>query len=418
MNEKDRFLSAQEAAAELGVTLATLYAYASRGMLRSEPVPGEPRAKRYPREDVLRLKERKELRRDPERAAPKALHWGAPVLESAITLVENNHLYYRGHDAVVLARTWSVEEVAALIWAGKRSAAADLFAGEAPLLPGFEIFDRDDLSPVERCQVAVPLAGALDLSGWDLRPRAVMRTGTRILRLLAATAAGIRSTSSSPIAAVLQSGWAPGRPEVAEALGAALILCADHELNVSAFTARCVASAAATPWDVVSAGLAALKGGKHGGYTQRVEALFREAGTAEAARETLAARLRRGEEIPGFGHTLYPDGDPRAAALLEIAAAMSQDSSAGELATSLIEAARELIGELPNLDFGLVTLARGLGLPERTPLALFSLGRSIGWIGHALEEYALDRLIRPRAAYVGEGPGEERGEPAGTLQET
>jgi citrate synthase len=240
-------------------------------------------------------------------------------------------LYYRGHDAVVLARSWSVEEVAALIWTGERSAAADLFAGEAPVLPESlaGILDRQDLSPVERCQVAVPLAGALDLSGWDLRPRAVMKTGTRILRLLAATAAGARSTSSSPIAAVLQSGWAPGRPEVAEALGAALILCADHELNVSAFTARCVASAAATK---------------------------------------------------------------------------------PELATSLIEAARELIGEPPNLDFGLVTLARGLGLPERTPLALFALGRSIGWIGHALEEYALDRLIRPRAAYVGE--------PAGTLQET
>jgi len=405
MSEKDRFLSAHEAAAELGVTLATLYAYASRGMLRSEPVPGEPRAKRYPREDVLRLKERKELRRDPERAAPKALHWGAPVLESAITLVENSRLYYRGHDAVALARSWSVEEVAALIWTGERTAAADLFAGEAPVLPDSGILDREDLSPVERCQVTVPLAGAADLSGWDLRPRAVMRTGARILRLLAATAAGVRSTSSGPIASVLQSGWAPGRPAVADALGAALILCADHELNVSAFTARCVASAAATPWDVVSAGLAALKGGKHGGYTQRVEALFREAGTAEAARETLAARLRRGEEIPGFGHTLYPDGDPRAAALLEIAAATNS-----ELATSLIEAARELIGELPNLDFGLVTLARGLGLPERTPLALFALGRSIGWIGHALEEYALDRLIRPRAAYVGE--------PAGTLQET
>ena len=413
MSEKDRFLSAQEAAAELDVTLATLYAYASRGMLRSEAAPGEPRAKRYPREDVLRLKERKELRRDPERAAPKALHWGAPVLESAITLVENNHLYYRGHDAVVLARSWSVEEVAALIWTGDRSAAADLFAGEPPVLPDSRIFDRQDLSPVERCQVAVPLAGALDLSAWDLRPRSVMRTGARILRVLAATAIGARSTGSGPIASVLQSGWAPGRPAVAEALGAALILCADHELNVSAFTARCVASAAATPWDVVSAGLAALKGGKHGGYTQRVEALFREAGTAEAARETLAARLRRGEEIPGFGHTLYPGGDPRAAALLEIAAATQP-----ELATSLIEAARELIGELPNLDFGLVTLARGLGLPERTPLALFALGRSIGWIGHALEEYALDRLIRPRAAYVGEVPGEERGEPAGTLQET
>src|SRR5436853_7885416 len=90
----DRFLTAQDAAAELEISLATLYAYASRGMLRSEPVPGDPRARRYPREDVLRLKEKKELRKDPEKAAPKALSWGAPVLESAITLVQDGRLYY------------------------------------------------------------------------------------------------------------------------------------------------------------------------------------------------------------------------------------------------------------------------------------------------------------------------------------
>lgn len=406
MTEKDRFLTAQEAAAELGVTLATLYAYASRGMLRSEPVPGETRAKRYPREDVLRLKERKESRRDPERVAPKALHWGAPVLESAITLVEGGRLYYRGQDAVALARSWSVEEVAALIWTGGREAAADLFAGEPPALSAetIEFFASQSLSPVERCQVALPLAGAADLSAWDLRQRAVTRTGARILRFLAGIAAGSVSIDSSSIPSILQAGWAPGRPEAAGPIGTALILCADHELNVSAFTARCVASASATPYDVVSAGLAALKGGKHGGYTERVEALFREAGMAAEAQRTIADRLRRGEEIPGFGQTLYPEGDPRGTALLEIADAVAPGSPAVALAHALADAARELIGEHPTLDFGLVALARALGLPERTPLALFALGRSIGWIGHALEEYALDRLIRPRAAYVGEPP--------------
>src|SRR5262245_53760359 len=116
----DRWFTAQEAAAELGVSLATLYAYASRGLLHSEAVPGEPRARRYPREDILRLKERKELRKEPERAVPKALHWGGtPVLESAITLIEGGRLYYRGRDAVALARIRTVEEVAALIWTGQ-----------------------------------------------------------------------------------------------------------------------------------------------------------------------------------------------------------------------------------------------------------------------------------------------------------
>src|SRR5436853_598013 len=288
----DRFLTAQEAAAELGISLATLYAYASRGMLHSEPVPGAPRAKRYPRQDVLRLKEKKELRREPEKAAPKALSWGMPVLESALTLIQDGRLYYRGRDAVELARTSTVEEVAALLWTGDPEEAGRLVSG------------------------------------------------------------------------------------------AALILAADHELNVSAFTARCVASANASPWDVVSAGLAALKGSRHGGHTERVEALFREAGTAEEARRVLADRLRRGEPIPGCGHTLYPDGDPRGAALLEMAREIAPESLEVELALAMAEAYRELIHEHPTIDHGLVALSRALELPERTPIALFALGRTIGWIGH------------------------------------
>jgi citrate synthase len=192
---------------------------------------------------------------------------------------------------------------------------------------------------------------------------------------------------------------------VAGPIGAALILAADHELNVSAFTARCVASANASPWDVVSAGLAALKGSRHGGHTERVEALFREAGTAEEARRVMADRLRRGEPIPGCGHTLYPDGDPRGAALLEMAREIAPESPEVELALAMADAYRELIHEHPTIDHGLVALSRALELPEHTPIALFALGRTIGWIGHAIEQYGVNKLIRPRAAYVGPEPG-------------
>lgn len=420
MTDDERFLSAQEAAAELGVSLPTLYAYASRGMLRSAPVPGEPRARRYPRADVLRLQERKEMRRDPERVAPKALDWGAPVLESAITLVEGGRLYYRGRDAVELARDRRLEEVAALLWTGAYDGAEELFQGELPALPAaaVRLLAAPELGPVERCQVALPLAGASDLAAWDLRPRAVAATGGRIVRLLAEVAAGSPSPGKGrrrsyprlcpTIATVLQEGWLPGRPEAARPIGAALVLAADHELNVSAFTARCVASAGAMPYDVVTAALAALKGRRHGGYTERVESLFREAGSAAEARRVVGDRLRRGEEVPGFGQPLYPAGDPRGEALLalaaEVAVARAEASPAVELAAALAEAGRELLGEHPTLDLGLVALARALGLPERTPLALFALGRTVGWIGHAIEEYATGRLIRPRAAYVGEPP--------------
>jgi citrate synthase len=401
---RGRFLSAQEAAAELGISLATLYAYASRGMLRSEPVPGDPRARRYPKEDVERLREKKELRQDPERVAPKALQWGPPVLESAITLVEGGRLYYRGRDAAELARTATVEEVAALIWTGDMGAAAEVFREEPPAIPGpaVPLLRAAGLSPVERCQVVLPLAGAVDLAAWDLRPPALAITGARILRLLAGVAAGVAPAPG--IVATLQAGWVPDRPGAAEPIGAALILAADHELNVSAFTARCAASARAMPYDVVAAGIAALKGVRHGGHTERVEALFREAGSPEGARRTVADRLRRGEEVPGFGQPLYPEGDPRCAALLTLAEEIAPGSPAVELARALAEAGRELLRDHPVIDFGLVTLARVLGLPEGSPLALFALGRTIGWFGHAIEQYSSGKLIRPRAAYVGEAP--------------
>src|SRR5215212_8741556 len=118
MARRPEWLDANAATRLLDVNRATLYAYVSRGFVRSEPVPGRPRERRYAREDVERLRVRAEERRNPEKAAEHALRWGVPVLESAITLIAGGKLYYRGHDAAELARTRSLEEVAALVWTG------------------------------------------------------------------------------------------------------------------------------------------------------------------------------------------------------------------------------------------------------------------------------------------------------------
>ena len=405
---QDRYLSAREAAAALGVSLPTLYSYVSRGMLRSESVAGRPRVKRYLGEDVARLVERKEVRSDPAKAAARSLHWGAPVLDSSLTLIDGGRIYYRGRDALDLAQQASVEDVAALLWMGDLKEAGLLFTRSSEELPR-EIKDllewTSHLGPIERCQLALPLGASLDPAAYDLRPMAVARTGARILSLLVSAVCG--AAASGPVDVSLQKAWSPRRKTAAPALRAALILCADHELNVSTFTARCIASARATPYEVVIGALAALKGRRHGGHTAEVESLFRETVRARRPREILANRLRQGEGLPGFGHPLYPNGDPRAAILLSFAKTLGR-GAVFELAGSLVEAARSLTGEHPTLDFGLVTLANALGLPAESPLALFSLGRAMGWIAHAIEQYADARLIRPRARYIGLTPENSR----------
>jgi citrate synthase len=399
------YLTAEQAASALGVSRATLYAYTSRGQLRSEPVPGQARTRRYFREDIDRLKERKAARRDPAKAAAQGLHWGEPVLESGITLIHNGTFYYRGKNAVALAETASVEEVAALLWRADESERDALFAQRAPL-GARQLAQLARLVPelLPRIQTALPMASLGDLSSYDVRPAAVRATGARIVRLLTGITAGTSSIGDrGPVHRALQHAWAPRRAAVADVIRTALVLCADHELNVSAFVARCAASAGASPYDVVSAAMATLKGYRHGGAAERVLGLVRHADSLRTTRAAVADRLRQGERVAGFGHPLYPDGDPRARVLIRLAE-QSGNGAAWRPFRHLAKVASELLHDEPNLDFGLAAITRTYRLPDHAPLLLFALGRTIGWIAHAIEEYGSGNLIRPRARYVGPIP--------------
>ena len=413
------FLTAPEAAAALEVEVPTLYAYVSRGLLASHLDPHDPRARRYRREEVAALRDRREARRHPEEAAPRALAWGEPVLESALTTIAGGRLWYRGLDAVELSRERTLEEVAALLWAGSTDDAAELFR-DVRLPAGFAswLAPLRSLGPLERAQAALPRAASADAAAWDLRGDAVARCGARILRLVAAAvgagdARGAARSHSRPgragvpgpgaTAGALAAAWCRGRRVAARALESAMILCADHELNVSTFAARCAASAEATPWDAVGAGLATLRGRRHGGASLRAEALLREAVSGSPA-AAAGERLRRGEPLPGFGHNLYPAGDPRGAELLALAERVAPRSPWVKAARGLASVVAELLGERPNLDLGLATLCAALRLTPGSSIALFALGRTVGWVAHAREEYARARLIRPRARYVGPPP--------------
>jgi len=399
------YLSAAEAAAELGVNLPTLYAYVSRGLIRSE-AGGGSRRRRYLAEDIWVLKQRKQHRRDPGKAAREALHWGLPVLESRLSVIHDGRLFYAGRDVVTLAQSCSIEQVAALLWMGDLHAP---FPDDYLVVPEWKTVAgvAAALPPLEGLQLFLPVAASHDPYAYDTRPAAVQRAGARILRLLAAAVVRTRP-SRDPIARVLQRRWAPADAGVARLLQAALVLYADNGLNPSSFTARCVASAGSTPYALVAAGLAALQGSKHGGACERAQGLLDEVREARGAQRAVMARMRRGEAVPGFGHPLYPEGDPRGAYLMQLVAEARPKSPEVKLALALTAAVRELMDDHPTVDFGVVTLCRALDLPSAAALSLLGVGRVVGWIAHGLEQYQEGREIRPRARYAGDLPRGER----------
>ncbi|MBX9946359.1 MAG: MerR family transcriptional regulator [Reyranella sp.] len=394
-------MNSREAARRLGVSAATLYAYVSRGLLRSEAVAGR-RDRRYRAEEVERLKRRRDVGRKAESIATHALDFGTPVLESALTLIESGRLYYRGSDAAGLARTATLEDVARLLWnCDDRPFAADNLPPLTTALRRAWIAAATLSSP-DRCLVLLPAAAALDHPSWVEDRAAMLETAVRVLRLLTA-AVTARPLSILPVHEQLATAWRVP-PDRAPVLRAVLVLLADHEFNASAFAARVVASTGANLYGATMAGLAALNGPRHGGATRRVAAMFDDLKGSTDLDADLGRMLRARVYIPGFGHPLYPDGDIRAVTLMAMLRETMPDSPELALAERLAAAVERLIDRKANVDFTNVAVERALGLPKDSALALFLLGRTVGWIAHALEQAAHGALIRPRARYTGPRP--------------
>jgi citrate synthase len=391
-------VTSREAARRLGVKPATLYAYVSRGLLRSA-AGADNRERRYYADDVERLRR---LRHSGRRSGtpPKPFDPLSPVLDSSICLIEGGRLYYRGVDAAKLAEHADLEETARLLWA---SGAHDPFAAPEPALrlPKRASDLPAALSPIERARAVLVEIAVEDIGALDTSPDQVARTGARLLRALAAGLSAAKP-GTAPLHAQLATAWGIDRGG-ADLIRRCLVLTADHELNASTYVARCVASTGASPYAVVLAAIGALSGPRHGGETSHVEILIRHLASSRDTRREVAGRLQRGERVPGFGHPLYPDGDPRAASILGALAAGKLARRSGPVLGIGNEIAG-LIGRKPNIDFALGAVSFVLGLPPGAGLGMFLLGRTAGWIAHAIEQYAAGTLIRPRARYTGTLP--------------
>lgn len=385
-------LSALDAARLLGVSLPTLYSYVSRGLLASVS-NGTSRRKRYPQEDVLRLAARKNDAKRGGQTAVAAMHWGLPVLETRISHILDGRLLYRGCDATALARHATLEAAAGLLW---DDGASDYFRQDAPTLPQ-GLASAPDATPLARAMLAMAMLGAKPA------PAAMLQYGPALMRILAAALLQT-APSDLPLHLQLANAW-NADAEQAELLRAALVLLADHELNASTFAVRCVASTGASLPAALGAGLAALSGDKHGGGSAAARRMLSQALAAPGASDARASIGKYyaaiAPEFAGFGHPLYPHGDPRAAYLLERLSALSHEHPQLRAILAVCVTAGALLDTRPNADLALAAMELAFGWPEGAGMSVFALARSAGWIAHAAEQAASAALIRPRARYVG-----------------
>jgi citrate synthase len=388
----------------------TLYAYVARGLIESRAGEGPGRARLYSEVEIESFITRRRGRRDPEAAAAGALFWGLPVVESAVSSIDGVTLAYRGRDAVALSQSSTFEAVAAVLWGEDDVATEWPTVAEAEVSPAVraarELPEGTPARDILRSIVAS--LAAVDPARSDTRAPAVRQTAPRLVARATAAFAWARdgraAATSGPMARRVLAALdgASGRDADAERdVDRALILSAEHELNASSFAARVAASTGADPYAVVLAAMATLGGPMHGGLTDRVEAMVRRATAAgESADATIATCEAEGEPLPGFGHPLYPEGDPRAPPLLEAARAR-RGSPELERLLALVDAVERRGGPRPTLDFGLVATALSLRLPPGSGGLLFAFGRTAGWLAHAIEQYEAHSVIRPRARYVG-----------------
>ncbi|MCU1352696.1 MAG: hypothetical protein JWM05_1905 [Acidimicrobiales bacterium] len=388
-------MTTAEAAERLGVKAETLYAYVSRGLIDRQRGPA---GSTFAADDVDRLAKAGRRGRD----LPQL------VFPSALTRIADGHLAYRGVDAVAAARERSFEEVAEWLWAGAWPAATDwpldqvvlghVRTAQAPL-PGTCL-------PLDRFRVVTAVAASLDDLRADLTPDVAVHTARRLVRLLVHALPMVdgrrRDRPGASIAEVLWTRLTrlPPTPGRVAVLDAALVLLADHELATSTLAVRAAAMVRADPYEVIGTGLNVSGGARHGGASLILEPLLRDA-LEVGVGPALGERFRRGEALAGFGHPLYPHGDPRARPLLDRLDDLGPRPERRRVLDDLLAATAARGVPTPNVDVALAAIAFCAEMRTGAGEAIFVTARTAGWIAHALEQYGQPDFMRVRADYVG-----------------
>ena len=399
-----RLLSTREAAEQLGVKPASLYAYVSRGLLGRHRVAGD-RGSWFDPAAVDRL-----ATRGRGAAASAARTRRELRIESAVTSIEPAGHTYRGRPARELAAGATFERVAELLWTGTLPETEPRWAAERDQLAIGRAVQRvlpRGVLPFDRLRLVTAALASADPFRHDLRPEAVAVAARRLLVTLVETLPPRRASAArAPLAARLWDRLSSRAPSAAAVglLDAALVLLADHELAGSTLAVRIAAAYRADPYGAVGAGFGVLGGALHGAASLAAEAMLVDVAEAGDPARVIDRLLRRGERLPGLGHPLYPDGDPRAATLLDLLRRGFPRSPRLRRVETLLAATGARGFPPPNVDLAVAAVTHVLDLPRGTGELIFALARIAGWVAHALEEYEHASPLRLRAVYTGSRP--------------
>ncbi|MBC7997127.1 MAG: citrate synthase [Leptolyngbya sp.] len=406
MTDEEKLLSGSQAAEFLGVKSATLYAYASRGMIESQP--GEnARERSYRMSDLIRLRQASRGFKSPKEQ--EAAVWTGPVIKSAITEIREDGHRYRGQSAIDLARADKpFEEVVDLLWEAGGNPVQWKRIKPLPLPKELKLLASRDADFLDLLKLMLVTAEMDDPVSRKLLSSDVFDTARRLIVTMAMVV-GLPNKRDKfiadgpfPIAQTLLAALSGNKSkEKAQAINSALVLCADHELNASALAARIAASCDASLYSCVESALGAFSGSMHGSASRRAEDIVTTSLKFKTATAWLKDYLRQFESLPGFGTDLYEEGDPRAKILISAAQAVSSKNTHLKRLLEIVDCVRDQLGLEPNLDVGLAAISYALALPAGAGSTIFAVSRSSGWIAHAIEQRMYGGVIRPRARYIG-----------------
>lgn len=363
---------------------------------------------------------------------------GVVATQSAISSIIDDTLTYVGYDIDDLAVNASFEEVIYLLWhqrlpkadelAELKQQLADNMAVPQAVLDHFKTYDIKHVHPMAALRTAVSMLGLFDEEAEVMDPEANYRKAIKIQAKISTlvTAFGRIRNGQEPVAPktdlsfaanflYMLSGKLPEDIEE-EAFNKALVLHADHELNASTFTARVAVATLSDVYSGVTAAIGALKGPLHGGANEQVMKMLTEIGSVENVESVINEKLANKEKIMGFGHRVYRKGDPRAKHLREMSRKLTKIRGEEKWYDMSVKIDEIVTGQKnlpPNVDFYSASVYHSLNIEHDLFTPIFAVSRTSGWLAHILEQYSNNRLIRPRAEYIGPGmqtyvPVEER----------